>query len=149
MVPTTAAERRRDLSRFVADSSVASSYTPDHPRGFRLKPFISKNDFTGRELSASKSQERPGDGSWGAPFWHRWEQASHNGDLVHAVEARVLDRDEVTQLGDVLAGSAEGRTSERDITVFDSTGLAIQDLAIALAALEGADELDLAMVDIG
>jgi alanine dehydrogenase len=61
----------------------------------------------------------------------------------------VLGRGEVTQLGDVLAGSAEGRTSERDITVFDSTGLAIQDLAIALAALEGADEFDLAMVDIG
>jgi alanine dehydrogenase len=68
---------------------------------------------------------------------------------VHAVEAGVLGRDDVSQLGDVLAGSAEGRTSERDITIFDSTGLAIQDLAIALAALEGADEFDLAMVDIG
>jgi alanine dehydrogenase len=71
-----------------------------------------------------------------------WEQASHNGDLVHAVEAGVLARDDVSQLGDVLAGTAEGRQSERDITVFDSTGLAIQDLAIALAAMEGAEEID-------
>ena len=63
------------------------------------------------------------------------EQASHNGELVHAVEAGVLGRDDVTQLGDVLSGSAEGRRSDDDITVFDSTGLAIQDLAIALAAL--------------
>jgi alanine dehydrogenase len=77
-----------------------------------------------------------------------WEQASHNGDLVHAVEAGVLGRDDVSQLGDVLVGTAEGRQSERDITVFDSTGLAIQDLAIALAALERADELDLPMIDL-
>jgi ornithine cyclodeaminase/alanine dehydrogenase-like protein (mu-crystallin family) len=76
-------------------------------------------------------------------FCDDWEQASHNGDLVHAVEAGVLQRDDVTQLGDVLAGAARGRDSDQEITVFDSTGLAIQDLAIALAALERADELDL------
>ena len=51
-----------------------------------------------------------------------WEQASHNGELAHAVEAGRLVRDDVTQLGDVLAGKAEGRRSDDDITVFDSTG---------------------------
>jgi ornithine cyclodeaminase/alanine dehydrogenase-like protein (mu-crystallin family) len=76
-------------------------------------------------------------------FCDDWEQASHNGDLVHAVEAGVLTRDDVSQLGDVLIGTAEGRQSDRDITIFDSTGLAIQDLAIALAALERVGELDL------
>jgi ornithine cyclodeaminase/alanine dehydrogenase-like protein (mu-crystallin family) len=76
-------------------------------------------------------------------FCDDWEQASHNGDLVHAVEAGALSRDDVTQLGDVLAGTAEGRRSDEDITVFDSTGLAIQDLAIALAAMERADALQL------
>jgi alanine dehydrogenase len=81
-------------------------------------------------------------------FCDDWEQASHNGELVHAVEAGVLNQSDVTQLGDVLAGSAQGRTSESDITVFDSTGLAIQDLAIALAALERADDLDLPKVDL-
>jgi alanine dehydrogenase len=60
-----------------------------------------------------------------------------------------VTRDDVVQLGDVLVDTAKGRQSDDDITVFDSTGLAIQDLAIALAALEGADELDLATVDIG
>jgi alanine dehydrogenase len=54
-----------------------------------------------------------------------------------------LQRDDVSQLGDVLIGTAEGRASDGDITVFDSTGLAIQDLAIALAAMERADELRL------
>jgi len=77
-----------------------------------------------------------------------WEQASHNGDLMHAVTAGVLGRDDVAQLGDVLIGTAEGRKSDRDITVFDSTGLAIQDLAIALAAMARADELGLPTIDL-
>ncbi len=81
-------------------------------------------------------------------FCDDWEQASHNGDLVHAVEAGVLTRDDVSQLGDVLIGTAEGRTSDGDITIFDSTGLAIQDLAIALAAMERAGELDLPAIPL-
>jgi ornithine cyclodeaminase/alanine dehydrogenase-like protein (mu-crystallin family) len=76
-------------------------------------------------------------------FADDWEQASHNGDLVHAVEAGMITRDDVTELGAVLTGDASGRQSPNDITIFDSTGLAIQDLAIALAAMERADELNL------
>jgi alanine dehydrogenase len=74
-------------------------------------------------------------------FCDDWEQASHSGDISHAVEAGLIGRDEVTQLGAVLAGDARGRVGADDITVFDSTGLAIQDLAIALVAIERAAEL--------
>jgi len=81
-------------------------------------------------------------------FCDDWEQASHNGELAHAVEAGTLARDDVTDLGAVLAGAAEGRRSDEEITAFDSTGLAIQDLAVALAALEQADELDLPTLDL-
>jgi alanine dehydrogenase len=81
-------------------------------------------------------------------FCDDWEQASHNGDLAHAVEAGRVTRADVTHLGDVLAGKAEGRRSDDDVTVFDSTGLAIQDLAIALAAMERADELDLPTIEL-
>jgi len=76
-------------------------------------------------------------------FCADWVQASHNGELAHEVDAGALERADVTQLGDVLAGSASGRRSDAEITAFDSTGLAIQDLAIALAALEEVDQLDL------
>ena len=76
-------------------------------------------------------------------FCDDWEQASHNGELAHAVEAGRLDREGVTELGAVLAGDAEGRRTDDEITAFDSTGLAIQDLAIALAGMERRDELDL------
>jgi alanine dehydrogenase len=81
-------------------------------------------------------------------FCDDWEQASHNGDLVHAVEAGAVNRDDATELGAVLAGTAPGRRDDEDITVFDSTGLAIQDLAIALAAVERAAELELPQVPL-
>jgi ornithine cyclodeaminase/alanine dehydrogenase-like protein (mu-crystallin family) len=81
-------------------------------------------------------------------FCDDWEQASHNGDLAHAVAAGEITREDVTQLGDVLAGSAPGRQSPDDITIFDSTGLAIQDLAIALAAVEHAEKLDLPTIEL-
>lgn len=74
-------------------------------------------------------------------FCDDWEQASHGGELAHAVEAGVLREEDVTLLGAVLAGTAPGRGADDEITVFDSTGLAIQDLAIALAALERVGEV--------
>jgi ornithine cyclodeaminase/alanine dehydrogenase-like protein (mu-crystallin family) len=54
-----------------------------------------------------------------------------------------VTRENLTELGDVLVGDAEGRWSAGDITLFDSTGLAIQGLAIAKAAYARAGELEL------
>ena len=79
-------------------------------------------------------------------FCDEWEQASHGGELAAAVEADAIERADVTELGAVLTGAARGRGSDEEITIFDSTGLAIQDLAIAIAAYERADELELARV---
>jgi len=81
-------------------------------------------------------------------FADDWVQASHNGELVHAVEAGKLERDGITELGAVLTGDAPGRERDDEITTFDSTGLAIQDLAIALAAMERVGELDVPSVDL-
>jgi alanine dehydrogenase len=65
-----------------------------------------------------------------------WEQASHNGDISRAVEAGMLGRDDVAELGRILAGEQEGRAGDDEITVFDSTGLAVQDLAVAALVYE-------------
>ena len=69
-------------------------------------------------------------------FCDEWAQASHGGELTGAVEAGVIARDRVTELGAVLTGEAPGRSSDGAVTLFDSTGLAIQDLAIAAAAMD-------------
>jgi ornithine cyclodeaminase/alanine dehydrogenase-like protein (mu-crystallin family) len=73
-------------------------------------------------------------------FCDDWEQASKGGELSGAVAAGAIDRARVTEIGDVLLGRDAGRRADDEITLFDSTGLAIQDLAIALGVLEaGAD----------
>ena len=71
-----------------------------------------------------------------ALFCDEWDQASHGGELTAAVEAGAVTRHQVIELGAVLAGDAAGRPSGDATTLFDSTGLAIQDLAVAAAALE-------------
>jgi alanine dehydrogenase len=71
-----------------------------------------------------------------ALFCDEWEQASHGGELTGAVEAGMVRREQVTELGAVLSGEAPGRPGPEAVTLFDSTGLAIQDLAVSAAALE-------------
>ena len=83
-----------------------------------------------------------------AIFCDEWEQASHGGELAAAVEAGAISRADVRELGAVLTGTSPGRESDDEITIFDSTGLAIQDLAIAIAAWDRAGELDLAVLDL-
>ena len=81
-------------------------------------------------------------------FCDDWEQASHGGELAAGVEAGVVTRDRVTDIGLVLMGAAEGRRSAGDITLFDSTGLAIQDLAIAKVAAAKADAMELQRLEL-
>lgn len=81
-------------------------------------------------------------------FCDDWAQASHGGELTAAVAAGVVGRDDVAELGAVLVGDADGRRSAGEVTLFDSTGLAIQDLAIAKVAYAKADELDLQTIEL-
>ena len=73
-----------------------------------------------------------------ALFCDEWEQASHGGELAGAVASGLVVREQVTALGAVLAGDAPGRGTPDEVTLFDSTGLAIQDLAVSIAALQAA-----------
>jgi len=77
-----------------------------------------------------------------------WEQASHGGEIAAGAEAHAVTRQDVTELGAVLTGAAEGRQSASDIILFDSTGPAIQDLAVATVAYANAGELDLPVLSL-
>jgi alanine dehydrogenase len=69
-------------------------------------------------------------------FCDEWEQASAGGELANGMEAGTVSREDVIQLGDVLNGESTWTRSDGEITLFDSTGLAIQDLAICQAVYE-------------
>jgi alanine dehydrogenase len=69
-------------------------------------------------------------------FCDEWEQASAGGELANGVEAGSVAREDVTQLGELLSGGSDWTRADGEITLFDSTGLAIQDLAICQAIYE-------------
>lgn len=67
------------------------------------------------------------------------DQCALIGDLQHALAAGVMQRDDVhAELADVVIGRRSGRTSRDEITVFDSTGTALEDVAAAVAVYERA-----------
>jgi alanine dehydrogenase len=67
------------------------------------------------------------------------EQASESGEVNVPLHSGALTREGIVgTLGEVIAGSLAGRVAASDITVFDSTGLAVQDLALARVVYERA-----------
>jgi len=67
------------------------------------------------------------------------DQCAAIGDLHHALEAGALTLDDVhAELGAIVAGRSPGRTSADEITIFDSTGMALQDVAAAAIVYERA-----------
>ncbi|MFB6085153.1 MAG: ornithine cyclodeaminase family protein [Halorientalis sp.] len=70
-------------------------------------------------------------------------QCTHSGEINVPYAAGTLGDDDIhAELGEVVIGEASGRTDEDGITVFDSTGLAIQDVASAHVVYEYAREHD-------
>ena len=67
------------------------------------------------------------------------EQSATIGELHHALDAGVITRDDVYgELGEVIAGLKAGRSSRDEIIIFDSTGMALQDVVTAAAVYEKA-----------
>jgi ornithine cyclodeaminase/alanine dehydrogenase-like protein (mu-crystallin family) len=107
------------------------------------EPVIAANDLRGGQHLAALGADAAGKAEIELAalarcrlFCDEWEQASKGGELSGAVAAGRVGADDVTEIGEVLLGRARGRFSADEITLFDSTGLAIQDLAIAAAVLD-------------
>lgn len=66
----------------------------------------------------------------------RYAQCAAFGELKHALEAGLIARGDVQELGEIAAGRKSGRTSDAQITIADLTGVGFQDTAIASAAFE-------------
>ncbi len=68
------------------------------------------------------------------------------GALAEAGELQGLRPDDVVEIGEVLAGTAAGRESDTQRTIFKSVGNAIQDLVVAARAFERARQLGIGEV---
>ena len=70
-----------------------------------------------------------------------WEQASHSGEINVPLSKGIISKEDIwAEIGEIVAGLKPGRTSPDEITVFTSTGLAIQDAVTANLAYRKAVE---------
>ncbi|MFH1462445.1 MAG: alanine dehydrogenase [bacterium] len=61
-----------------------------------------------------------------------WAQASHSGEINVPLRKGIINKKDIySSLGEIVSGKKPGRENDREITIFDSTGLAIQDLFTA------------------
>ena len=79
------------------------------------------------------------------------EQSATIGELHHAIDAGVMSRNDVhAELGEIVAGRRPGRSSKDEIIIFDSTGMALQDVIVAAAVYEKAVKSGLGrLIDFG
>ena len=63
-------------------------------------------------------------------------QCKVRGEISHALLKNIISSDEIIELGSILSGKRQGRTSKDQISVVDLTGVAVQDLQIAKAIYE-------------
>lgn len=77
-------------------------------------------------------------------FTDEIEQSVSIGETQHAIAAGLISEDSITPIGDVINGTHGGRSSNDEVTLFDGTGVGLQDLAVASAATRLAVEKGIA-----
>ena len=73
-------------------------------------------------------------------------QASRVGEVEIPIKKGQIEEKDLTEIGRVLSGEVKGRLTEMDITIFDSTGIALQDIMTSKLALSKAKELGLGVI---
>lgn len=87
-----------------------------------------------------KQEVDPGLLARGTVFTDEVAQSVSIGEAQHAVAQGMIGESDIAQLGAVINGTHPGRTSDEEITIFDGTGVGLQDLAVAAAVVELAIE---------
>jgi ornithine cyclodeaminase/alanine dehydrogenase-like protein (mu-crystallin family) len=129
-----------DLSRALRESDVCVTCTPSR------RAFVTASDIAAGTFVAAVGADNPTKQEIEADLLASatlvvdiLEQCAEIGELHHALAAGVMSRTEVhAELGDVVSGRKPGRTSDDEITVFDSSGTALQDVAAAVVVYEKA-----------
>lgn len=67
-------------------------------------------------------------------FTDELAQSISIGEAQHAMSQKLIQQEDITPIGKVINGTKQGRTSDDEITLFDGTGVGLQDLAVASVA---------------
>src|SRR6185503_9225110 len=135
-----AVEAVKDLAAALGDSDVCVTCTPAR-RAFVLKSHVAPGTFIAAVGADDRGKQElePELVATATLVVDVLDQCAEIGELEHALAAGLLTREQVhAQLGDVVAGRRPGRTRDDEITIFDSSGTALQDVAAAVAVYEKA-----------
>lgn len=135
-----AVEAVKDLPAALRDTDVCVTCTPAR-RAFVLRTDVAPGTFIAAVGADNhgKQELEPSLVAAATLVVDVLEQCAEIGELQHALAAGLLTRERVhAELGQVVAGRRPGRTRDDEITVFDSSGTAIQDVAAAIAVYERA-----------
>jgi len=129
-----------DLPAAVRQSDICVTCTTSH------KPLLGPEDVLPGTFVAAVGADNPGKQELDPALMAKskivadiLEQCAVMGDLHHAIAAGVVTRADVHgELGEIVAGKKPGRESNQEITIFDSTGMALQDVATAAFLYEKA-----------
>jgi alanine dehydrogenase len=136
------AEAVAELGAAVRESDICVTCTTSHA------PFLRAEDLAPGTFVAAVGADNPEKSELHPEVLRRnkvvvdmLEQCANIGDLHHAIAAGLLDKEDVhAELGQVVAGKRVGRISNDEIVIFDSTGIALQDVAAAAVVYEKALE---------
>ena len=127
----------RSVEAAINGSDIATTVTPT------TKPFISPNIITaGIHIngvgadSKHKLEFDPQVLKKSKVFVDDVEQCINSGEVYQGLEKGIINKNDLSPLGDVLLRKAKGRTSGKDITFFKSTGVAYEDLITAILVYE-------------
>jgi alanine dehydrogenase len=134
------AEPAKDLPRALRDSDVCVTCTPAR------RAFINAGDVMPGTFVAAVGADSQGKQELAPELLTRatlvadvLDQCAEIGELQHALASGLMTRDQVhAELADLVSGRRPGRTRPDEITIFDSTGTALQDVAAAVAVYEKA-----------
>jgi alanine dehydrogenase len=129
-----------DLGEAVRSSDVCVTCTPSR-RPFLEREHVRPGTFVAAvgADSPDKQELHPALMAAGTVVVDVLDQCASIGDLHHALEAGALTRDNVhAELADIVTARKPGRRSRDEITIFDSTGTALEDVAAAAVVYERA-----------
>src|SRR5437899_2207938 len=133
-------EAGKDLRSALRGSDVCVTCTPSR------RPFVSRDDVAAGTFIAAvgadhrgKQELEPTLVASSTLVVDVLEQCAEIGELQHVLAARLMTREQVhAELADVVTGRRPGRTQDDEITIFDSSGTALQDVAAAVVVYEHA-----------
>jgi ornithine cyclodeaminase/alanine dehydrogenase len=130
----------RELNEAIKASDICVTCTPAKEFFLRQR-YVSPGTFVAAvgADSPDKQELEPGLLSGNKVVADILSQCATVGEIHHAITAGLINTDAVhAELGEIVAGQKPGRTSDDEITIFDSTGTALQDVAAAAAIYEKA-----------